>query len=58
MAESYSKKEKSRDVWESLEKHYKTDEKMSKILLVEKFFIMQFEDEMVMLPQVKKLLKL
>lgn len=58
LAESYSKKDKAQEVWESLEKQYKDDENMSKIYLVNKFTTMEFEDEKAVLPQVKELMKL
>ncbi|KAJ6798940.1 Uncharacterized protein M6B38_212755 [Iris pallida] len=58
LAESYSKKEKAKEIWDSLGNLYEDDENRSKIFIVEKYHKWIFEDEMAMLPQVKEFLKL
>ncbi|KAJ6805866.1 uncharacterized protein M6B38_178260 [Iris pallida] len=58
LAESYSKKENAKEIWDSLGKLYEDDENRSKIFIIEKYHKWLFEDEMAMLPQVKEFLKL
>ncbi|KAJ6843735.1 uncharacterized protein M6B38_117380 [Iris pallida] len=58
LAESYSKKVKAKEIWDSLGKLYEDDENISKIFIVEKYHKWLFEDEMAMLPKVKEFLKL
>ncbi|KAJ6805867.1 uncharacterized protein M6B38_178265 [Iris pallida] len=58
LAETYFKKVKVKEIWDSLGKLYEDDENKSKIFIVEKYHKWLSEDEMTMLPQVKEFLKL
>ncbi|XP_020271907.1 uncharacterized protein LOC109847071 [Asparagus officinalis] len=55
LADTYTNKPSTKEIWNALEEQYKDKEKLSKSHVIDKFLGFKFEDDTEILPQVKEL---